>query len=186
VGSLSRPTPEDAPPPHIAPSPERTRLVLVGREVIRLSRRGEPPNRHCGSVRAALLSSAALFLALFACPLALLACLLVHAVGPFGGVRLGPIHTPTLCSGDVFAHLAHLLQDRFPRDRTRQRGRARFGRTWWSAAGRRTALVVVLRACEPVLALPSATLHSVSLGRMGIAPSGLCAVGHISGCTAPK
>ena len=67
------------------------------------------------------------FLALFACPLALLACLLVHAVGPFKGVRLGLIHTPTLCSGDFFAHLAHLLQDRFPRDRTQQLGRARFG-----------------------------------------------------------
>jgi len=63
----------------------------------------------------------------FACPLALLACLLVHAVGAFGGIRLGLVHTPTPCSGDVFAHLVHLLQERFPRDRTRRRGRARFG-----------------------------------------------------------
>jgi hypothetical protein len=40
--------------------------------------------------------------------------------------------------------------------------------------------------CEPVPALPSATLRSAFLGRMGIVPSGLCAVGHTSGCTAPK
>jgi len=95
--------------------------------VVRLSRLGE---LETAIVVPFVLLSCRLLLYLlgrFACPLALLACLLVHAVGALGGIRLGRVHTPTLCSGDVFAHLVHLLQERFPRDRTRRRGRARFG-----------------------------------------------------------